>query len=288
MPGVPLLFTVTGRGTAFPPRSWPTRRYDDRTATSPSFALFLEVLLVTTSWASLDAVAPLLLSWRTQLSTSLPLPSAGRVEVRRAGPEGARPVRLLHHARAVDPLLRRLRRRRRRPEPAAACCRQPRVSGGYEPRVDEGAAGEPPDLRRPARGARPGLRRPWAALGPANPARGRVHVRSGQGGSYRVRPAHHARRDRAVHAHCPHRPCLLATAAAVGVAVFLFLAMRGRRLEGEKRTVAMILPVMLTPSKVEATRRWPDVLMRCVTLTSPPELAYSRTIIFCAFAAHVM
>jgi len=50
----------------------------------------------------------------------------------------------------------------------------------------------------------------------------------------------------------------------------------------------MILPVMLTPSKVEATRRWPDVLMRCVTLTSPPELAYSRTIIFCAFAAHVM
>ena len=38
---------------------------------------------------------------------------------------------------------------------------------------------------------------------------------------------------------------VLATAAAVGVAVFLFLAMRGRRLGGEKRTVAMILPVML-------------------------------------------
>ena len=41
-----------------------------------------------------------------------------------------------------------------------------------------------------------------------------------------------------------------------------------------------------TPVKVEATPRWPEVLMRCVTLTSPPELAYIRTIIFCAFAAH--
>jgi branched-subunit amino acid transport protein len=43
-----------------------------------------------------------------------------------------------------------------------------------------------------------------------------------------------------------------------------------------------------TPDKVESTLRWPDVLMRCVTLTSAPELAYIRTIVLRAFAAHVM
>src|SRR6266850_6038969 len=74
MPLVPLLFTVTGRATGFPPRSWPTRRYDDRTARRPSFMLFRAVLFVTMSEAEFAAAAPRFASWMTQLSTSRVLP----------------------------------------------------------------------------------------------------------------------------------------------------------------------------------------------------------------------